>query len=127
MFIEERIRQVAKLHVENRSLSTLKTLKKDGGPFTNADDVEEYVTSNIPDEIKQKCLHNEVVYARDTSMSLPRASVLFKIMNVDKQTKKRKKLSAEDFAKNLKLYLGKVQDRSSVSMDDFRFALRQWH
>ena len=68
-----------------------------------------------------------MVYARDTSKSLPRASVLFKIMNVDKQTKKRKKVSAEDFAKNLKLYLGKVQDRSSVSMDDFRSALGQCH
>ena len=75
--------------MENRSLSPLETLKKDGGPFTNADDVEEYVTSNIPGEIKQKSLQNKVVYARDTPMSLPRASVLFKIMNVEKQTKKR--------------------------------------
>ena len=31
------------------------------------------------------------------------------------------------FAKNLKLYLVKVQDRSSVSMDDFRSALGQCH
>ena len=55
----------------------LEGLKKDGGPFTNAEQVETFL-DNVNDEnrkMAQKRLRDEVTYARDTSTSLPRAHI----------------------------------------------------
>ena len=62
---------------------------------------------------KQDRLYTEVRYARDTTLSLPKKSELFRLKE------KYKPLSVEKFAGNLKVYLGKMSTNASASWDDF--------
>ena len=66
-------------------------------------------------------MRDEVTYARDTSTSLPRTSVAFKIMNTS--VKPRRIKSAEEFAVGLRIYLGKQADRRLITMKEFKDAL----
>ena len=54
-----------------------------GGPFTNAEEVEEYLKGITGDREKDKPLQRrmkkEVQFARDSSTILPRVDPLFKI------------------------------------------------
>ena len=56
-------------------------------------------------------------YARDTSLSLPKKSELFRLKE------KYKPLSSVKFAGNLKVYLGKVSTNASASWEDFENAV----
>ena len=117
-------KESVQLAKENRKLKILDSLKKDGGPFTDAEQIEVYMASDVSDEVKQQRMKNEVTYARDSTRSIPAAGILFRIMNTDPVTKKRKTLTAIEFAENLKVVLGKQNSRSEVStMDDFLLAL----
>ena len=58
-------------------------------------------------------LYTEVRYARDSSLSLPKYSELFRLKE------KYKALSTEKFANNLKVYLGKVSVNASANWNDF--------
>ena len=69
-------KEALKLHIDQRKLAILQQLKDNGGPFSSAEQVEEFVLkigNTKKDRLKaQKRLRNEVTYARDTSTSLPR-------------------------------------------------------
>ena len=120
-------KQAKKHHVDQRKLDILDRLKQVGGPFTHAEEIDTYLClRNVDAKHKQKRLRDEITYARDTSSSLPRAHELFKIMQVDQRTKRRRVKSAEEFAINLRTLLGKSSQRSSVSIDDFCRALDQY-
>ena len=69
--------------------------------------------TDIPDKDKQDRLYTEVRYARDTTLSLPKKSELFRLKE------KYKPLPVGKFATNLKVYLGKVCTNASVSWEDF--------
>lgn len=116
------------LRVENRKLNILERLKIVGGPFTSAEQIDEYLSksetaADQKQRVKIKRMRDEVTYARDTSLSLPRANVVFKIFKTE--SGKRKMLTAEEFGQNLKVLLGKTTDRTCISMDDFRSALHK--
>ena len=66
-----------------------------------------------------------VTYARDSSASLPQQHELYKIMSTDPVIKKRHVKSAEDFAKNLRILLGKAENRTSITHYDFCKALEE--
>ena len=72
----------------------LNELKREGGPFTNADKIDEYMErKDLSESIKQKRMKNEVIYARDSTRSIPAAGILFRIMKKDPVTLKRKALT----------------------------------
>ena len=110
------------LRVENRKLNILDKLKLHGGPFTSEEEIDVYFKTT-KDNAKEKSqrMRDEVTYARDTSVSLPKASAVFRIFNTDGG--KRKMLTPEQFAFNLKTLLGKKNQRSSVTLADFQKAL----
>lgn len=88
---------------ENGKMKILNILKKDGGPFTSTEEIDEYMESKIADEIKQQRMKNEVTYARDSTRSIPAAATIFRIMETDPTTKKRRTFTACKFAENLKI------------------------
>ena len=117
-------KESAQLAKENRKMKILQWLKSVGGPFTNAEEIAEYMLrDDISESIKQQRLKNEVTYARDSTRSIPAAGILFRIMKTDEVTKKRRTLTAQEFAANLTNVLGKQNSRGEVTMDDFLLAL----
>ena len=106
------------LHVEKRRNEDLEKLKKVGGPFTNSADVKAFVEDDsIVNAEKSSRLYTEIRYCRDTSLSLPKSSDIFRLK------RKYKSLPVEEYATNLSIYLDKVQSNESVTMDDFRNVL----
>lgn len=112
------------LHVDNRRLTILERLKAQGGPFTSAEQVDHYLLNTTDDtKVKTRRMREEVTYARDTSVSLPRNSQLFRIFG--SENGKRKLLNHNQFGHNLKILLGKTCDRTTVTLADFRSALER--
>ena len=111
------------LHVENRKLDTLEKLKQKGGPFTSSEQVDVYLKGNSDEnKVNVSRMRGEVTYARDTSVSLPKSSILFKIFKTIEG--KRSLMTAEEFGENLKLLLGKKDQRTSITLDDFRNTMK---
>ena len=120
-------KEAQKLHVDQRKLDILERLKAAGGPFSNSEQVEVFV-NQVKDtkkerKLAQKRLREEVTYARDTSVSLPRAHLLFKMFGKDPSTNKRRLKTVEEFAQSLKVLLGNASERATVTLDDFQRAL----
>ena len=82
------------------------------GPFTRPKQVDNFL--DLVDR-----LYTEVRYSRDTCLSLPKSSPLFRLMS------KHKKLPSTNYAKNLKTYLGRVCSRSDTTYEDFQNALQK--
>ena len=72
-------KQETALGQERKRLLALEKLKMMEGPFTNAEEVEEYLQREIPEKEKQARMKKEVQFARDSSTTLPRVDSLFKI------------------------------------------------
>ena len=107
---------------EQRKLDILDELKEEGGPFACAEQVDEYLKCDkIPEEKKYWRMRNEVVFARDTCVSLPRKSPYFRIY--DTSGKKRRLLTSAEFGENIKSYLGKKSGRSKVTLEEYRKAV----
>ena len=78
-------------------------------------------------------MRNEVTYARDTSVSLPRSSPYFRIFkstnkddNANGGDKKRRLLTPVEFGENLKVILGKRSRRTKISIEEFKDAVDQY-
>ena len=121
--LDEKLEQLKKeglntKEIENRDLDLrrnkdLAFIKEHGGPFTSPEEVDVFVCSNIDDEAKEKRLYAEVRYARDTSLSMPKSSPLFRLK------KDYKNLSINTYTENLKTYLSKIHCSTEVSWADF--------
>ena len=48
------------LHIENRKLNILESLKEDGGPFTSAEQIDEYLKCKKDVKTKSNRLRNKV-------------------------------------------------------------------
>ena len=72
-------KQEAALGQERKRLIALEILKGIDGPSTNAEEVEEYVQKDIPEKEKQNRLKKELTFARDSSTTLPRVDLLFRV------------------------------------------------
>ena len=75
------------------------------------------VQSNVDEKTKEKRLYTEVRYARDTSLSLPKSSALFRLKE------KYKNLPTFTYQQNLKTYLSKIHCNIDVTWTDFDEAL----
>ena len=67
------------LATEKRRVADLAFLNSVGGPFTNENDVEEYVKSERSESEKNKRLYVEIRFARDSTISFPKNSRHFSI------------------------------------------------
>ena len=77
---EEAVRkQETALGQERKRLLALEKLKELKGPFTNAEEVEHFLNSEVPEKDKQARMKKELQFARDSSTTLPRVDSLFKI------------------------------------------------
>ena len=72
-------KQEVALGQERKRILMLEQLKLNGGPFTNAEEVEEYQKLDILEKVKQGRMKKEIQFARDSSTTLPRVDALFKI------------------------------------------------
>ena len=74
---------------ERKRTAILQKLKEQGGPFTSAEEVDDYLADldDLNMKEKQKRMKLEITYARDTSTLLPKADPLFKIRKVDMKGK----------------------------------------
>ena len=98
-----------------RKTKDLEKLKCMGGPFTMSSQVDEYMKSDDSNKVTR--LYIEVRYARDTSLSMPKNSDIFRLM------KDHRSYSEETYATNLKLYLDNVVSIADVTMHDFDRAI----
>ena len=72
------------LHTENRKLAFLDRIKAQGGPFSSAKEIDNYLlTTNDNLKTKTNRMRDEVTYVRDTSSSLPKNSPVFRIMTTE--------------------------------------------
>ena len=62
---------------ERKRIILLERLKFSNCPFTNAEEVEEYLKLNIPEKEKQKRMKQEVQFVRESTTTLPRVGPLF--------------------------------------------------
>ena len=124
--LKERLskKETEAIHIECRKYEILQRLKSCGGPFTNENEIDEYLQTTDALEA-QKRMKDEITYARDTSRSLPRKCVLFKIMTRDKKTKKNRLMTAQEFGSNLKTIVGKVENRAAVTLEQFQNAMNK--
>ena len=64
-----------RLHIENRKLVILDRIKAQRGPFSSAEQIDNYLLTTDGKRFKKTTrMGNEVTYARDTSSSLPKNS-----------------------------------------------------
>ena len=108
-------KEIANVALDRRKTKDLEKLKCMGGPFTMSSQVDEYLKSDDSNKVAR--LYIEVRYARDTSLSMPKNSDIFRLM------KDHRRLSEETYATNLKLYLDNVVSIADVTMDDFDRAI----
>ena len=102
-----------------RKIQDLKIIKKFGdGPFTSPEEVVHFMESDVSDELKEERMYAEVRYARDTSLSLPKSSPIFRL----KQNYRN--LPIDTYAQNLKTYLSKVSCTVKCTWADFDDALK---
>ena len=92
--------------------SDLEYLKSMGGPFTKPEEVDAFVNSEMNDEQKIKRLYIEVLYCRNSSLSLPKSSPIFRFKE------NHKNLYISHYQSNLKVYLSKISC-ANVSWVDF--------
>lgn len=109
-------KELSNIAVDRRRMKDLQKLKAMGGPFTSATEVDRYVADGNAEE-KVERLYLEVRYARDTSLTIPKASDIFRLM------KDHKKLPAMTYVKNLKVFLDNVTTKSAVTLDDLTNAV----
>ena len=73
-----------------------------GGPFTKPEEVDDYVISDVDEKTKVDRLYTGVRYYKNTSLSLPKASPLFRMKE------NYKNLPITVYQTNLKTYLSKI-------------------
>ena len=110
-------KMIESISSERRRVKHLDKLKKEGGPFTKPEEVEGFIASDLSEKEKQDRLYIEVRFARDTTLSLPKKSELFRVKE------KYKSLPLEKLAANLKVHLGKMSTNASANWDDFDTAV----
>lgn len=118
-------KQHAALAQERKRLAMLESLKAKGGPFTNSDEVAQFLEGKLPEKEKQARMKKEVQFARDSSITLPRTNSLFKIQVSACAGGKRRDKTSHEFGDALKTYLGWKTDRQYAHYETFRDCLKE--
>ena len=117
-------KETENLKIDKRQNSDLSKLKDMGGPFVSKSEVDLYVArEDFTPKEKDTRLYIEVRYARDSCLSLPKSSKIFRLKRAYKN------LSVDKYSTNLKIYFEKVETNVSATRMDFLAALEkltQW-
>ena len=115
-------KQVNNLKIEGRLVKQLEELKQVSGPFTSSSEIESYLgNEDIVEKVKAKQMKTEVMYARDTSLSVPQDNPIFRIRTKKIPGQKSRQLTPREFGDNLEILLNKKLEASgrSISIKDF--------
>ena len=111
--------------IERRRLNMLDKLKCKGGPFTDSDEVEEFLADQSVDKnTKQQRMKLEIQFARESTTLLPKVDPIFRIM-VTLPSGKRRTKSAYEFGEALMSYLGRRKDRTMLEYEKFQESLQK--
>ena len=105
------------ISIDQRRNADLVKLKALGGPFSSSDEVRAFINSELREEKKVDRLYLEVRYARDSCVSFPKNSDIFRLK------KSYKKLDVKTFSDNLIIFLDKISFRKDMDWNDFEKAL----
>ena len=112
---EKKLSNVAQDKQRNGDLAKL---TEQGGPFTKQEQVDAFVArDDLEDAVKNKRLYLEVRFAKNSSLSYPKSSDIFRLKQ------KGKNLSTVEYAVNLSTYLNKITCNVEMQFSDFKEAL----
>ena len=110
--------------MERKRLDTLEALKKLGGPFTDATEVELFLSQDLAQRERKLRLKLELQFARDISTLLPQRDQLFRVQ-ITLPTGKRRDKTPEEFGEALMCFLGKKSDRTTLDYTRFQESLQK--
>ena len=110
--------------VERKRLDMMEELKKYGGPFTDAQEVEQYLSHEVDIKKMKKRMKLELQFTRESSTLLPKVDPLFKIQ-VTLPTGKRRDKTPEEFGAALMSLLGKKENRATLEYSQFQESLKR--
>ena len=113
-------KEITNINIDKQRNSDLQKLIELQGPFTNHLEVEAYMArKDVKESDKGKRLYLEVRHAKNSSISFPKASEVFRLK------KAYKNLPNDVYAKNLVVYLKRISSCVEVDMSDFKDALEK--
>lgn len=111
-------KEVGNIAADKQRNSDLAKLTEQGGPFTNPESVTKYLgDEEVTDDVKNKRLYIEVRHAKNSSLSFPKSSEVFRLK------KGGKNLSTTTYSSNLVAYLRRITCYVNLDDGDFRDAL----
>ena len=105
-------KELVNAHFESVKYKDLEWIKEQGGPFTKPEEVDEYMNSSHGEEIINKRLYVEVRYARNSCLSMKPTASVFRLK------RNFQKLPSQEYAENMKEYLGDAKKKSNLTADD---------
>ena len=103
-------------------IKQIQELKHHGGPFTSCKEIDDFLENDIVElKVKVSRMTTEVMYARDTSLSVPKTNPVFRIRTMKVHGMKSRQLTPKEFGDNLKVLLNKKFEAldKSVSLKTF--------
>ena len=111
-------KELSNISVDKQRNSDMSVLTQQGGPFTKPEQVREYFeNTEVSDTVKNKRLYLEVRFAKNTSLTFPKVSDIFRLK------RKGKNLTSEEYTTNMVTYLGKITCNVNMQFSDFTDAL----
>ena len=107
--------------IDQRRNADLEKLKALGGPFSSSAEVRLFATSDLSEDQKVARLYLEVRLARDSCVSFPKNSDIFRLK------RNYRNLDSASYCNNLVVFFDKITFRNSVTMEDFDSALNALH
>lgn len=118
-------KQIVAQAKERKRLNMLDCLKGSGGPFTSAEEVEQFLQQPGPEKDKQQRMKKELQFARESSTTLPACDPMFRIQ-VTMPNKRRRDKTAREFGDALVAFLGKKADSAALPYDLFSTSLQKF-
>ena len=112
------------LHLEARKLRDLEDIRADGGPFVFVEEIDEYLQSDVEVSVKQRHMRQEVRYAWDTCVTLPKSHAISKCLTL--QLGLGSCFALKSLVKILVL-LGKHEGQVNITLQEFRNAIDQYN
>ena len=111
-------KEISNISVDKQRNADLATLTEVACPFTKPEQVAMFKeSSEMEEDRKNKRLYVEIRHAKNSSLSLPKSSDIFRLK------RKGKNLPSEEYAENLSTYLSKITCMFNMELKDFQKAL----
>ena len=105
--------------VETIRFNDLDFLKSVGGPFSKPEEIDDFMSQPIDNDKRTKRLYTEVRYAKNSCISMKHSASVFRLK------RNHSNLDAEEYASNLKQYLGDTRKKKNLTISDLSAALHK--